>query len=331
LSEYLVRASALQGYAQTVQQLGGDHAALLASVGLAAGDTDPEAWISYRAYLRLLEESSRVLDCPDFGLRLSDHQDLNILGAVGYFIAQAPDVRTALQELGQYFAQHNQGAVVATRVDQGSMSWSFTTRPQQNAPITQQSDLAAGIAVKVMRFLHTGWKPSAIYLPHGAPADTRAYRARFDCPIHFDWDTTTIASDAAMLDAPLAHADPRLHQVLEHHLRELDQTYSDDFPAKVAFLIKQALLSGDCSVERVAGSLAINKRTLQRKLKALGTSFKDLLDDVRFEIACNYLRESSGPLTLLAHMLCYSELSAFSNAFKHRYGLSPRDWKKRHG
>jgi AraC-like DNA-binding protein len=87
-------------------------------------------------------------------------------------------------------------------------------------------------------------------------------------------------------------------------------------------------MTGDCSVERISSYLAMNKRTLQRKLPAAGASYKQLLGDARFEIACNYLKESKGPLTALAHMLCYSELSVFSNAFRQRTGLSPRDWKK---
>jgi AraC-like DNA-binding protein len=329
MSDYLVRASALQGYRETVDALGGDADRLLFESGLAGIDADPEAWISYPAYLQLLENSSRVLDCIHFGLQLSRRQDINILGAVGFIIQQAPDLRTALRELNHYFGHHNQGAVVSTTVDQGVTQWTFTIKPQQNAPPYQQSDLVAGIAAKTMKFLYKQWKPIAIYLPHSAPADTRPYREQFDCPIHFNWDSTIIASDAKMLDLPLDQANPGLHQLLEAHLTELRRTFSDDFGAKVSYLIKQALLTGDCSVDRVANSLALNKRTLQRKLSAIDTSYKHLLDEVRFEIACNYLRESNGSLTLLAHMLCYSELSAFSNAFKQRCGISPREWQKK--
>lgn len=328
MSDYLVRASSLQGYRDAVTELGGDATAILAAARLSGMESDPEAWISYTGYLNLLEATARELDCSYFGLYLSRRQDINILGAVGFIIQQAPDIRTAMRELNQYFSHHNQGAVATTRVEQGVAYWTFTSRPQQNAPMYQQSDLAAGIAVKVMHFLYSGWKPIAIYLPHSAPADTRPYREQFQCPIYFDWDSTVIASDAAALDTPLDQANPRLHQVLESHLGELQRTFSDDFAAKVSYLIKQALITGDCSVDRVAGILAMNKRTLQRKLSMLDTSYKVLLDDVRFEIACNYLKESSGPLTLLAHMLCYSELSVFSNAFKQRFGVSPREWKK---
>ena len=88
------------------------------------------------------------------------------------------------------------------------------------------------------------------------------------------------------------------------------------------------MYTGDCSIERVAGTLAVNKRTLQRRLKAEGTSFKALLDEVRFNAARKYLRESRGSLTALADMLCYADLSAFSNAFRQRFGVSPRAWKQ---
>lgn len=328
MSDYLVRASALQGYQETVRQLGGNPDDLLERAKLIGFGEDPEVWISYRAYLNLLEASAIELNCPHFGLLLSNRQDINMLGAVGFVIQQAPDIRCALRELSQYFSHHNQGAIVTTTVEQGIVQWAFTSKPQQDAPMYQQSDLVAGIATGVMSFLYKGWKPTAIYLPHSPPADTRAYREKFQCPIFFDWDTTIIASDAAVLDTPLDQANPVLHQVLEAHLKELQGTFSDDFGAKVSYLIKQALLTGDCSVERVSSYFAINKRTLQRRLTAAGTSYKQLLDDVRFEIACNYLKESKGPLTALAHTLCYSELSVFSNAFRQRTGLSPRDWKK---
>ena len=88
------------------------------------------------------------------------------------------------------------------------------------------------------------------------------------------------------------------------------------------------MTTGDCSIERVASHLAVGKRTLQRQLKSYDTSYKDLLEDVRFDIAKRYLRESTGSLTALADMLCYSDLSTFSTAFRQHYGMSPRDWRK---
>ena len=99
------------------------------------------------------------------------------------------------------------------------------------------------------------------------------------------------------------------------------------YPDQILYLIRQALMTGDCSVERVAGYLSVTPRTLQRRLKSEGTSYKTLLEDVRYNIATRYLLDSRASLTILADMLGYSELAAFSNAFKTKTGLSPRQWR----
>jgi AraC-like DNA-binding protein len=329
MTDYLVRASALQGVRPAVEQLGGDTDALLRRTGLDGAAQDPDSWISYRSFLLLLEEAARETACPHFGLRLSQHQNLGVLGTVGFVIQQAPDLRTALRELSTHLAHHNQGATVSLKVEDGIAQWCFTSKLEGYAPVKQQGDLAAGIGINLMRLLVSpAWSPKAVYLPHAPPQDIRPYKARFDCPVFFNWDSMTMAFDAAILDTPIQEANPHLHQVLDEHLRNLQVNLSGDYCGQIRHLINQALSTGDCSIERVAGSLAINKRTLQRQLKEHDTSYKSLLEEVRFDIARRYLRESSGSLTMLADMLCYSELSVFSNAFRQRYGIAPREWKK---
>lgn len=329
MSDYLVRASALTGVRATIEGLGGDADGLLRRLGLDQVEADPESWISYPAFLLLLEQASQETGCPHFGLRLSEHQDVGILGALGFVIQQAPDLRTALHELITRFSFHNQGAKISLNVDSGVATWQFICKLEGELPIRQQEDLVAGIGVDMLRLLwRSDWAPNAIYFTHAQVNDLRPYRERFRCPVHFDWEVTAMTFDAAILDTPIEQANPQLHRLLENYLDELQFAHPDDFRGKIRYLIQQAMYTGDCSIERVAATLAVNKRTLQRRLKGEGTSFKELLDEVRFNAARKYLRESNGSLTTLADMLCYSDLSAFSNAFRQRFGMSPRDWKR---
>jgi AraC-like DNA-binding protein len=173
------------------------------------------------------------------------------------------------------------------------------------------------------------WSPGAIYFPHAPPRNIQPYKSRFNCPVFFNHDCMMMSFDASILDVTIREANPELHNMLEEHLRSLQNNFGDDYRGQVKQLINQALGTGDCSIERVASFLAINKRTLQRRLKSHDTNYKDLLEEVRFDIARRYLRESSGSLTTLADMLCYSELSVFSNAFRQRYDVSPREWRNR--
>lgn len=329
MEDYLVRASALQGIRAAVTELGGEADTLFKASGLAPAESDPEAWISYRAFLLLLEAAAQHTGNLSFGLYLSRYQGVEILGALGFVIRQAADIRTALQNLAMHFGHHNQGGSVSLRVEAGVARWGFTCKLEGKLPIRQQSELAMGIGVDVMRLLTSpGWSPRAVYLAHSPPENLRPYRERFNCPVYFNWECTEATFDAAELDKPIREADPQLHRVLEQHLAQAGSAFFRDVREQTRHLIHQAMTTGDCSIDRVAGFMGINKRTLQRQLQAEQTGFRELLDDVRFSVARRYLLESSGSLTALADMLCYSDLSAFSNAFRAHFGTSPREWRK---
>jgi AraC-like DNA-binding protein len=329
MTDYLLRASVLQGFRDTVQELNGDPDALLRCAGLLDALEDPQSWISYRKFLLLLEDARMATACPHFGLKLSRHQGIGMLGTVGFVMQQAPDLRSAIEALTKYFSHHNQGALLSLSEEDGLARWSFTCKLEGSAPTWQQLDLVAGVGLNLLRLLcRNDWRPKALYLAHAPPEDTRPYKQRFNCPVFFAWDTTLMTFDAALLDAPISASNHDLHRILEDYLSNLKKSFPDDYCSQVRHLIQQAMSAGDCSIERVADFLAVNKRTLQRQLSEHDTSYKALLEEVRFDLARRYLRESSGSLTTLADMLCYSELSAFSNAFRTRFGMSPRAWKK---
>jgi AraC-like DNA-binding protein len=93
-------------------------------------------------------------------------------------------------------------------------------------------------------------------------------------------------------------------------------------------IIRSGLSRQDCSIEDVAGILAVAPRTLQRQLKQRGSSFSRLLEEVRITAARRHLAESQLSLTQLAAILGYSELSAFSRAFHRWHGQSPQQWQR---
>ena len=328
MTEYLVRASALEGFTELVNELGGEADKLRLAAGLPVTPLPADGWISYRAFLHLLELSAKELACPHFGLLLSRQQGIGILGPLGFIMREAPDVATALAELSRYFALHNQGAEVSLSIVSGAAQLGFESKLPGHFPMVQQTDLVLGIGLNIMRLLcGPRWNPLAAYLTHAEPEDRRPYRALFDCPLHFDAESSKMIFPAETLAMKISAADDRLHKILQEHLALVKASYPDNYPDQVKHLIRQALLTGDCSVDRVAGYLSITKRTLQRQLKTNDTAYKELLEDVRFDMATRYLVDSNSSLSVLADMLGYSELSAFSNAFKSKTGMSPRAWR----
>ena len=104
----------------------------------------------------------------------------------------------------------------------------------------------------------------------------------------------------------------------------------DDLVSKVHLYVKKNLGTNACNLEGVAERLDRRPRSLQRELMKQGFSFRQVLLDVRRDVAEHYLRSSKIALVDLADILGYRNVSAFSRAFKSSCGQSPEHWRRRY-
>ena len=104
----LIRATNLWGYVDLVRELGGDPEPLLARFHIPPGiEHQDDAFVPFDAFVRLLEASADELDCPDFGLRLSRWQGLDILGPIAVIARNAQTVRGGLDAIARYLYVHS--------------------------------------------------------------------------------------------------------------------------------------------------------------------------------------------------------------------------------
>ncbi|MEX2473863.1 helix-turn-helix transcriptional regulator [Marinobacter sp.] len=97
--------------------------------------------------------------------------------------------------------------------------------------------------------------------------------------------------------------------------------------SRVSLLITAQLARGKVGVEAVSSQLHMSRYTLHKKLKTEGLTFARLLEDVRRKQALTYLQDRTKPLVEIAEQLGFSELSAFSRAFKRWMGTSPAEYR----
>lgn len=102
-----------------------------------------------------------------------------------------------------------------------------------------------------------------------------------------------------------------------------------DLASTVKIVLRAMLESGENSAERLAHSAGLSLRTFQRQLSNEGTSYSQLLKDVKYEAAMDWLELDEGSLGELALSLGYSNPSAFSRAMRNWAGASPRELAKR--
>ena len=95
-------------------------------------------------------------------------------------------------------------------------------------------------------------------------------------------------------------------------------------------VLRTELLRGACSATTVAGLFSMHRRTLHRHLRMEGRAFRQVADGIRFEIACELLENTDMALGQVAAALQYSELSAFTRAFRRWSGQSPSAWRTSH-
>lgn len=95
-------------------------------------------------------------------------------------------------------------------------------------------------------------------------------------------------------------------------------------------VLRTELLRGTCSAATVARIFSMHRRTLHRHLRLEGLDFRQVANEIRFEIACELLGRTDMALSQVAAVLRYSELSAFSRAFRRWSGQSPSVWRSNH-
>jgi AraC-like DNA-binding protein len=94
-------------------------------------------------------------------------------------------------------------------------------------------------------------------------------------------------------------------------------------------VLQSAVLTEQGSADQVASIFSMHSRTLHRRLAESGTSFRKLLDECRFTIACQMLTDTDVNVGRITEMLSYADSSAFTRAFRRWSGTTPAQWRVR--
>ena len=133
------------------------------------------------------------------------------------------------------------------------------------------------------------------------------------------------------LNLPVFLADPKLLETIENLAKSLlDRLYPTNiWTDKVISLITKLLAGGEkTEIKTIAVNLEVSARNLQNRLKEEKTSYQIILDQVRKEVALNYLSQKKVTICDIALLLGFSEQSAFNHAFKRWSGLTPGQYRK---
>lgn len=327
----LIRATTLWGYRELVVELGSDPEFILARFGIPPGvENQEDAFISFDAYVRLLEASAEDLRCPDFGLRLSQWQGLDILGPVSVIARNAQTVLGGLEMIGRYLYVHSPALKLALEPHTAGSNLTFTFAvTEQDAPdIRQGYEIAMAIVVRILQLLGgPGARPSAISFVHDQQGPADAYGAALGCPVRFRQPRCGFEISESLAAKRIESADPETRRIATKYLESNYVPRTASLSERVAELTRRLLPTGQCSVDAIANHLAMHPRTLQRRLIDEDARCQDLIERERRALAAKYLAEPGLQLGQIAGLLGYAEQSTLNRSCRRWFGMTPRQYR----
>jgi AraC-like DNA-binding protein len=309
-----------------VRDFGLDPEVILTEAGWSATLLkDPDNIVPYAALGRLIEVSASRTACPHFGLLLGNKAGASVIGTVGFASRHASNVRSALLLLSQHLSHHDRGGV-ATFKEAGTVATlGYRVLDPKVPASTHITTASLAIGFQLMKVLcGRNWQPLETGFAMRPPADVKPYQNVFGDPIRFNAGETAFTFAAHWLDSEIIGADPELQRVL---LRGIGETGKRNLRDEVRGVLAGMIGREQINQVAVANTFGLTRRTMHRRLAALGTHFQDVLDEVRCEMACQLLGNTSLPLAQIALMVGYSEVSAFNRSFKRRLGCGPGAWR----
>jgi AraC-like DNA-binding protein len=266
---------------------------------------------------------------PAFGLIAARTLHPSHLGALGYAVLASETLRRSLERIHRYVRVLNEKGHFDLREEEGLL-WARIAVDEESANVAVRDDAQMATLMSLCS-INAGpdFKPAQVCFRHSAPADPGPWADTFFCQVHFSREHNEMAFSLSDADRMLPSANPVLaemnERVVVQRLARLDR---DNIPDRVRGFIMEQLPSGEVSDERVAEVLHMTPRTLHRRLKEDGHSFRSLLKDVRQDLARQYVADDSLTLTEITFLLGFSEMSSFSRAYKNWYGEAPSEARR---
>lgn len=325
-SDRVIRIGGAAALIPLLVQEGIEPDALVSEGGLSPGVfANPDNVVPFEALCRVVALAADRAQLPDIGLRACTQMGLRALGTVGYLVAHSDTVARGLAALQEYLYVHDQGATPFFIHDDTTAFLGYEILGPEVPGADQVTFGALAIAANILRELcGAGFRLQEVTIAYRAPAQTSLFRSFFNAPVRFGADRSALAFEARWLAAPIPNADPYLREVLTERIQGELALAGETTLDRIRRVIRSLVAGGRFGVDDAAAAFSVDRRTLARRLRSHGTSFREVLDDARHGSARRLLQTSELSIAEIAGSLGYSDTTTFSRAFRRWSGTSPR-------
>ncbi|WP_141688398.1 AraC family transcriptional regulator [Bradyrhizobium paxllaeri] len=318
-----------------LKEMGKDPTVILSKVGLTPEEArDPSVRLEVRTQIKLLELAAEEVLDECLGFHLARSFDLREIGLVYYVIASSEQLADALRNAERYSQINNEGVRLRFSMRDGAAVIAVDYVNVDRDADRQHIEFWLVTLVRICRQVTNGrLAPLRLKIKHfrnGMPAE---YKAFFGVEIEFGANADEIWFPRPIALLSLVGRDERLNELLRRYAEEALARKPRErltVRSKVEDILQELLPHGRATATEVARRLGMSSRTLSRKLGDESTSFAEIQDQLRAALAKRYLQDKTLPISQIAWLLGYREVSSLTHAFKRWTGTTPQRYRSGH-
>lgn len=325
LIPYHIAIEPIEAIGDYLQRHGHDAEAFLRQQGYS---DDNDGYVDFQLFSRLFDAAERLTGDPCIGLNVGAHFLARHWGRLGYLIMAGENGLEGVHFIQRFARIVTNALDLRWHWDAGTLQCDFSILvPNVSRHVC---DYFVSSSLSLSKATHQDVAPfHTVFFQHDDGGCAERYVQMLECECRFNAPWNRILVERQNLHRESRLRDPRLKKILEEHAEQVLQKLAstDELIGQVRQRILQQLPNGVPALKEISEQLGQNERTFQRTLARLGHNYQDMVDELRMNLALEYIRNDYNFLDI-AMLLGYSEQSAFHRAFKRWTGQPPSRFKK---
>ena len=315
-----------------LSEFGKDAGPIIAQAGASPEQVyDDSVRLEVSKEIRILDLAAEELGDELFGFHLGRNFDLREIGLLYYVIASSERLADAIRNAERYCGIMNDGVCLHFRQDDRTAAIALDYVNVDRHSDRHQTEFLLVMVTRICRQItDTRLAPLHLRVRHSREAPPAEFKTFLGINVEFGAGADEVVFPPPVASLPVVRRDNYLNNLLRQYADEAlarRPRRHGHIRSTVEHTVPELLPNGKPRVSEVARQLGMSKRTLSRKLSAEGVAFADILDQLRSALAQDYLSERELPISEIAWLLGYCEVSSFTHAFKRWTGKTPRQFR----
>jgi AraC-like DNA-binding protein len=319
-------ATTLRLFTEALEALRVDWRAMLRSCGIDPAQlAEPEARIPQDHFQRVWIAAREWTGDPCIGLHAGERIHAHAVNLFGYLMLSSTTLGDGLRRIARY--QRVLTGVPWIAIDDSGAGVRVRVGVERGDPEFRaiHAEYVAALVLQVLGWVsETKIEPREVRFEHEPRGELSEYRRFLRCPVRFSADRSELVLHAGTLDRPSIHADEALARVHEEFAERLLASEEEaEVTRRVQQAVAERLESSPRGLASVARLLGMSARTLQRRLAEEQTTFREVVEKLRRDLARDHLEQRRTPIAAVAYLTGFSDVSAFTRAVRRWFGRTP--------